>query len=210
MSTDMLVGLPGETAHSHLKSLAAAFDFGFDLISPYNIRLLPGSNYETDEYRKKYGVVTKYRPIFGSYGVYDGKIVVEVEESVRATAHMSESELNDFKVHHWLIYFAWNMGFYKPLLRLGLRHGVNPAIVFDEISRTSNSLLKQTFNMMKEQSMDEWFDSPRDMISFYEQPNEYQTLLESFTKLNFLYIAQVYQNPCILEELQKRNSQFHL
>jgi hypothetical protein len=95
------------------------------------------------------------------------------------------------------------MGFYKPLLRLGLWHGINPAIVFDEVSRTSNSLLKQTFNRMKEQSMAEWFDSPRAMINFYEQPDEYQTLLESFTKLNYLYIAQVYQNTCIIKELHK-------
>jgi radical SAM superfamily enzyme YgiQ (UPF0313 family) len=100
VSTDILIGLPGETAQSHLQSLATAFDFGFDFISPYNIRLLPGSEYETEEYRKKYGVITKFRPIFGSYGIYDKKIVIEVEESVRATTQMNESGLNDFKVHH--------------------------------------------------------------------------------------------------------------
>ena len=69
---------------------------GFDMISPYNIRMLPGSSYDREKSRKLYGVQTKFRPTFGAYGIYDGKRVFEIEESIRATADMTEDELDSF------------------------------------------------------------------------------------------------------------------
>ena len=129
VATDILIGLPGESAASHLKTLAASFDMGFDVIDSINIRLLPGSIYESDKYREKYGVKTKYRPIFGAYGIYNNKRIFEIEESVRATKDMTEQELNGFKVLHWLIYFTWNTGIFKPILRLAQEQGVNQAII---------------------------------------------------------------------------------
>lgn len=56
---------------------------------------------------------------------------------------------------------------------------------------------------MKEQSMAEWFDLQNEMIHFYERKEQYQLLVDSFTKLNSLYIAQIYHNSSLLEELQK-------
>ena len=194
VATDILIGLPDESAESHLKTLETAFDIGFDKIYPYNIRLLPGSKYESDEYRRIYGVKTKYRPIFGAYGSYDEKIVLELEESVRSTKDMSEEELDNFKVLHWLIYFGWNSGLFKPILHLGQQHGINPCSVLYKLSLSSHPLLKEIFQTMRQRSMNEWFDSQEDIISFYAQEDNFAKLVNHFTKLNFLYISMVYQN----------------
>ena len=201
--TDILIGLPGENAQSHLNSLMSAFDMGFDLIYPYNIRMLPGTKYETDEYRKKYEVKTKYRPILGAYGIFDKQIVFEIEESVRATKDMTEEQLNGFKVFHWLIYFIWNMGYFKPVFKLGRRCGVNPGGVLLAITQSKNPILKKFFDRMKAESMDEWFDTPQEMIRFYKVRENFDILVKNFRKLNFLYLALAYQDTRIIEALRE-------
>lgn len=201
--TDILIGLPGESAESHRNTLAAAFEMGFDNIDPINIRLLQGTKYESDEYRQLYEVKTKYRPIFGAYGKYDNKIVFEIEESVRATKDMSEEELNNFKVNHWLIYFLWNVGIFKPILLLSRQGGINPEIILNELSLTKNPVLKKFFDRLREESKNEWFETKEEMVSFYEQPENFNNLVDGFVKLNFLYIALAFQNPEILEMLRK-------
>ncbi len=202
VSTDILIGLPGEDAESHLRTLNKAFDIGFDQIYPYNIRMLPGSKYESPEYRRKYGVKTKYRPIFGAYGTYDGEIVLEVEESIRATNSMTEEQLDDFKVLHWLIYFCWNAGVFRPVLRYAQKHGLNPAAIFHTVSSSKNHLLRKLFDDMRSKSMSEWFQSPDEMVECYSMGENYEKLVSSFVKLNQLYIAIAYQEPKIVQNLQ--------
>lgn len=201
--TDILIGLPCESSESHLRSLITAFDMGFDIIQPYNIRLLKGSELESDQFREKYKIETKFRPIFGGYGIYDNKFVFEIEESIRATKDMNEEELNCYKIYHWLIYFAWNVGIFKPMLRLGQKNGVNPAKIISKVVRTKNALLKELFEQMKAEAMNEWFHTPEEMIRFYEDRDSFSFLVNNFMKLNSYYIALVYQKPNIVKTLEK-------
>lgn len=205
VSTDILIGLPGETAESQMNTLIAAFDLGFGRINPYNIRMLPGSQYESEIDREKYRIETKFRPIFGAYGVYDGQHVFEIEESVRATKDMTELELERFKIVHWLIYFSWNTGIFKIPLRFALWHGVNPAVVLYQLYSSKSSSLVDAFRKMEKESMDEWFETKEEMRLYYEQQNHFNELVNNFVKLNFLWTARVYQDaniiPTLLSEL---------
>lgn len=200
VATDVLIGLPNETAQSHLNTLISAFNLGFGKINPYNIRMLPGSQYETATDRLKYGVKTKFRPIFGAYGIYDGQRVFEIEESVRATRDMAEPELDDFKVLHWLIDFCWNIGICKPILRLAQEHEINPALALHELSSSKHPLLANLFSRMKEQSMSEWRASKKETIAFYEK-HEHFLELESFVKLNQLWVATIFQDSNVTSTL---------
>lgn len=203
VSTDILIGLPGETANSHLTSLKATFNMGFSTINCYNIRLLSGSKYETDEERNKYNVIVKYRPIFGAYGVYNGEKVFEIEESVRATKDMTEEELNNFKIIHWMIYFGWNVGMFKPILLFGKKYGINPVDIFYKLLLTDNILLKEIFIDMKKMSTNEWFDSKMEMINYYNNNKNFNLLVNNFVKLNYKFIAMLYNNQKVIKEFQK-------
>lgn len=201
VSTDILIGLPGETAEKHMNTLITAFDLGFGKIMPYNIRMLPGSQYESDSDRKKYKIKTKFRPIFGAYGVYDGQRVFEIEESVRATKDMTESELERFKIFHWLIYFSWNAGIFKSPLRFAQRHGINPAIILYQLYSCKSPSLVKLFKKMKKESMDEWFETKEEITLYYEQQKQFDELINNFVKLNSLWIASVYQDANIISTL---------
>ena len=52
-------------------------DFGFQRASVADIRLLKGSVYDTPEYRKRYGIESRFRVIPSSYGEYGGLKVIE-------------------------------------------------------------------------------------------------------------------------------------
>jgi putative methyltransferase len=201
VTTDLLIGLPGETAESHFRTLCEAFDLGFDTLDIYNIRLLPGTDYETEESRKKYGVKSKFRPIFGSYGIIGGKRIFELEESVRGTSSMSEQELNGFKVLHTLIGFAWNSGYLKPLLQYGKKLGVNPCVLLHQLTVTENPTLRNLFSQMRSDSQKEWFDDSESMILHYEEPKNYEALVNNFMKLHMLFLARIFQDHKTVEAI---------
>lgn len=200
--TDLLLGLAGETAESHTKSLLKSFELGFDSISPYTIRMLPGTEYETEAQRKQYQVRSKYRPLFGAYGRYNGSIVMEFEEQVRSTKDMSELELNSFKVIHLLIYLAWNAGIYRLPLKYAAERHINPGEILLEVQKTKQPTLKEWFDELTSMSLNEWFNSESQMYEYYSDNNNYNQLVNRFMKLNFLFIARMYLDKDVLFVLQ--------
>ena len=199
VSTDLLIGLPGDSVNTHMKTLKDSFDLGFGRIRTYNIRMLPGSEYENDNNRKKFNLKTKFRPIFGAYGRYNGKNIFEIEESIRATTSMKEEELENFKIIHWLIYLCWNIGFMKPVIFFYQQQNSNPVTLFNQLIHTKNSNLIKRFSKMKQESLSEWFDSKQEMIEYYEQPINFEKLVQNFVKLNSSWIAEMYISGCIFE-----------
>lgn len=201
--TDIILGLPGESKASHFYTLKSAFDLGFDWFVPKELRMMQGIKYEEREYREKYGIKTRFRPIFGAYGTYDKKKVFEIEESVRETKDMSSDEMSDFKVHHFLITYAWSGGVFKPILRLGQKNGVNPLIVMDRLSVTRDPLLSSFFDRIRNDIRNEYFDTEAEMIAFYERPDNFKSLMNGFMKLIYLYTALLYQNVRIMKAMEE-------
>jgi|TARA_B100001964_G_C14234056_1_gene601543 putative methyltransferase len=197
--TDILIGLPGETVESHLNTLMTAFDMGFTRFQINDIRMLPGSKYDSEEFRQEYEVTTKFRPIFGAYGKYDGRLTFELEESVRTTKDMNEDEISNFKVLHWLIYFTWNTGLFKPILRYAQKNGLNPVIVLNKLAHTEKREIKSVFDTLRKEALEEWFDSQEEMVSFYEQSANFDSMVNNFMKLNISYIAKVFPEKDLLE-----------
>lgn len=203
VSTDLLIGLPGESAQSHLQTICDAFSLGFTRIDPINIRMLDGTSYASPESRAKYQIKVKYRPLFGAYGKYDGQNIFEIEKSVRATKDITEEELNGFKIVHWLIYFAWNSGIFRNHLRLAQHNGINQGIILYNLSHSEHSALKPFFDEFRQASRKEWFDTPEEMQKHFEKEEIFQQLIEGFAKLNFLYVAKAFHNTKIFNAIQE-------
>ena len=202
VGTDILIGLPGETAESHLNTLSTAFDIGFDGFYTGNIRVLPGTEFDTNNFREKYGIKTGFRPIFGAYGTYFDKNIFECEESVRATNDMSEEELNNFKIHHCLIGFCWTGKIFKPILKFGQERGINPIYVIDRLIKTEKNFLKNIFVLIKEEALDEWFETEKEMIGHFECSGNFDKL-QKFKKLFFLNIVRFYQDRNIIKCMEE-------
>jgi radical SAM superfamily enzyme YgiQ (UPF0313 family) len=201
-STDVLAGLPGESYKSHLNTLRETFRLGFDFIDIGNIRLLPGSEMESDVSRKKYDLKTKYRLISGSYGQYDGLTAFEYEESVRSTKVMSEREMHHLRLIHFLVFCLWNFGIAKPLLRfIFLNFGKNPMDIMLQICKPgANKRFDSFIADYQADSRQEWFESPEELESFFTK-NFDQLIANGFLKLNFKYMAEMFLDRDLIAQI---------
>jgi radical SAM superfamily enzyme YgiQ (UPF0313 family) len=118
--SELILGLPGETLTTHMKSILDVADAGFSNIRIYQLILLPQTPLNTTEMRKQYGFLTKVRPMPRSYGIYglpgNEKGVVEYEEIVIQTNALSYDEYSNARkigllvelIHNGKIFYEIN------------------------------------------------------------------------------------------------------
>jgi radical SAM superfamily enzyme YgiQ (UPF0313 family) len=94
--TELILGLPGETPASHLRSIRAAMEAGLQRIKMYPLVLLPGTEMAWADARREFGLQTRFRILPQSHGTYrfigEAFPSVEVTEVVVATSTMSFEE----------------------------------------------------------------------------------------------------------------------
>ncbi len=194
VSTDILCGLSLETAKSHIQTLRKCFDIDFDAIDVGNTILLPGTELESDSSRERFSLRTKFRLRQGSYGIYHGITAIECEEIIVATSTMTEEEMLEFRLIHWLIWFCWNTGFLRSALRyLKIYHKINTMeLIMNIIKYDKNNYprVERLFEQFCLEAKKEKFDSPEELRKHYSQKGEFEELLRgSFSKLNFKFAA---------------------
>jgi radical SAM superfamily enzyme YgiQ (UPF0313 family) len=222
--TEIILGLPGETADSHLETIRQLFDMDVSYIIAYNGLILEGTELSAQKDSGEFQCKTKFRLIdssFGEYfvplpqahnvsGIYDENIVsFECEEGILETDTMSQDEILYFRPVHWLIQFMWNYRFYYDFLKFMQNLGVNPVdyiIKLIELAPSSGLRLVQAiFDDFTREALGEWFDSPAALRKHYSQPEHLSQLKQGLHgKMNGKYIFRV------LVELKRDFEQFML
>lgn len=196
-ATEIILGLPGETKESHIRSLRQLFDWNVSYIICYNALVFGGSEMASDKERKKFSIKTKFRLSDNSFGKYDTILSFDIEEGIRSTSTISEEEILYFRPIHWLIQFLWNYRFYYDLLKYLQSLQINP---FDYIIKLVTNVnhvstplkIKKIFQEFKQDAELEWFDSPEILQSYYSQPEKFRLLKDGqYGKLNGRYIFRV-------------------
>jgi len=201
---DLIVPLPGETLDSHIEALRNLMDHGVDFLALQNLRLLAGTEVNSNKTREEFKFRTRFRLIPGDAGVYhcpDGTVLhaFEYEESPRETTTITEKEMFFFRRLHFLIEGAWSNDIYKPLLRVGQAFGINPIDVFVRLleiadrgadSKDENERkVAELFAAFDKLSHGEWFDTAEDIDVFYADKENFDRLLnEEFEKLYMMFI----------------------
>lgn len=206
--TEIILGLPGETLESHMSTLRKLFDKKVSYIIAYNALILKGTELDDDRRAGKFKFKTKFRLIdssFGEYefpvpqahnvsGVYLGeRVVLEIEEGIRETECLTESEILSCRPIHWLTQFMWNYRFYYDFLRLVAHYGVNPLDFIVAMATAkdlqASSQVRELFAKFEHEAVTEWFDTPQDLLRHYSQPEHLAGLKRGeFGKLNGKYI----------------------
>ncbi len=195
--SDLIVPLPRETLATHLDALRTMMKLGVDVIQCHNMRLLAGAETNSRETRDEFRFRTRYRLIHGDAGAYrapDGADIraFEYEESLRSTDNMTEEEVFYLRKLHFLVDFCWNIEVYAPLLRLGLRHGVNPLDVLVQLLREAetgaDAEMASFFARFERSSREEWFDSAEEIETYFSDPANFARLVnQEFEKLNLQF-----------------------
>lgn len=205
VATDVLCGLPGESAQSHLETLRRCFDLGFSSIDVGNVYLLPGSEMESSTSRDMYGLKSQYRVRQGSYGVYRSVKSIESEEVVVATSTITRSEMLQFRLLHWLIWYGWNAQFLKPLICYMRDHyGIHPLDFLKSIADADKSLFHRVGNLFTSFHNNvnkEFFDTAESLKNYYMKSERFSKLLRfGSSKINFKYTGILLRNRSLFNE----------
>ena len=99
-SSDLIVGLPGETLASHVRSLKRLIDAGINRLQNFQCLLLKGTELDRTDSRARFGFRTKHRAVQKSFGVYGGEQVIESVEIVVETDTMSYQDYLTARAYH--------------------------------------------------------------------------------------------------------------
>ena len=194
-SSDLILGLPGETSASHLKGLKDLFDNNTTSMFCYNLRMIGGSEFNTDENRERYGIKTKFRLVDGGYGKYDNILSIESEEIVLHTNTITMEETLRFRPIHFLTQFMWNYKYYGELIYFAKELGINLMDIVVEVLERKESAPQSVQDMFEEFRKDtygEWFDTERELVDYYSIPENFEYISSGgFGKMNFKYMYKV-------------------
>ncbi len=194
-SSELILGLPGETKASHLKGLRDMFNFNASGIFCYNLRMIGGSELNTLENRKKYGIKTKFRLVDGGFGKYSDILSIEHEEMVLGTGTMTMDDILYFRPIHFLVQFLWNYKYYEELLAFLKISDINPIdfilVLMNDRASAPPSVKELLDDFMKD-TYTEWFDTKEDLFGYYSIPENFEKISKGmFGKLNFKYTYRI-------------------
>lgn len=195
--TEIILGLPGETKGSHIRTLRDLFDWNVSYLICYNTLLLEGTEMSLFREKGDFKCKTKFRLIDNSFGKYQDIVSFETEEGIRSTSAMSEEEILFFRPVHWLIQFLWNYRFYYDLLKYFQFLGINPLdYILRLMDKAENDRafrgISEIFQEFNEEAEKEWFDSISDLQEHYSQLERFQNLKDGkHGKMNGKYIFKV-------------------
>lgn len=207
-STNLLLGLPGQTLDSHLTDVKKSFASGIDIILSFMTSALKGAELERDESRQKYDIKTAYRVFEGLYGVYDDKLILELDEVIISTKDMSFEDMMFIRIFNYFLMFLWAMRHFVYPLSYIKELGcdvtdfiVNLIVNIDK----HDDALKRLCADFRAEARKEWFASREEAEAYYSiEENKERLLTPSTDKLNPKYLIKLYGNDAMMKILLQR------
>lgn len=197
--TDILLGLPGETKQQYISSMKSVIDFGFQRAGVADIRLLAGSVMAEDDYKKKFGLESRFRVIPSAYGEYGGIKVVEYEECIRKTSTMSTEDLLELRLFNANFFLLYYIELGRPMLDFAHKNNIHPIDIIADVSKKIGEkkypLLSEYIKQFTKTANDEWYDTAEEADNYFLKPDIFNKIMkDGFPKLNYEYAAQLLTN----------------
>lgn len=179
-ASEVILGLPGETKESHIKTIDTLIRAGVDYIVPYTLMLIRSSEMDTPEHREKYKFVIKHRIVPRDFGTYEGIRAFETERVVIATKDISFQDYLDMRKLHLLVKTTFFEKAYDALLN----YAKSNEIQLNELIHMCYSNLrnappevKLVFDEYINDTKNELWDSEEELVEFYEREENYNKLI---------------------------------
>jgi hypothetical protein len=191
--SEVIIGLPGETYETHLDTLRQLLSAKSDNILVHNCMLLPGSEMNTPQERKKWGFESKFRILSKNFAkLSNDKNVFEIEEVVVGLNSLSFAEFLELRILDFMI-FVTNMGAnpgsgpYDGVLKFVREHNVDVFEIFYRMLKNQDSAPKNIRDVLKsvrETLINELWDSVEEIEAYYQDEKNYQKLLNGEAGIN--------------------------
>lgn len=160
-NADLMLCLPNETRDSHIAGIYKLVDLGIREFSCLQTIILKGTEMETPDYRRRYGLRTKERVIPECYGRYDlfgdEQLIFETEEIIIETGTLSHDDYLSCRKMHLLVMILHNTRLLIPVYRYLDSLGVPRSSVLRHCFEDGNSPLSGVIAGFLEDTRNEVF-----------------------------------------------------
>jgi radical SAM superfamily enzyme YgiQ (UPF0313 family) len=189
-ASEVILGLPGETYDSHIQTLRDLIRANLDTIQIYTCMILPGSELYTPQERKKWGLKTKFRVLPRDFTkLENGKKVIEIEECVVASNSLTFDEYVKLRILAFSVGMTSNGGIYRALLKFLKEQNVDVFELFLQTVKrlkTAHPSIQHVFELYKNATITELWNSPEEIEQHYQNDAEYQKLLNQEVGMNVM------------------------
>ena len=190
--SETILCLPGNSKEKHYKTLRQVIEACFNMVSTFQLMMLPGTDMNTAETREKFGMVTRFRVFPRCYGHYDihGERVVsaEIEEICVALNTLSFEDYLDCRNMHLLIATFHNDGVFGSLLKYLRTNGYS---VFRWLEIIHEAQFPPRLNQLIEEFLqdtrDELWNTRDELETFIQQPGTIERYLDGELGNNLLF-----------------------
>ena len=206
-NSEVILALPGETYQTQIDTLEKLLTAKLDFVEVYSCMLLMGSEMNTPEQRKKWNFKTKFRILPRDFTTLrNGKNVIETEEIVVGSDTLSFEEYIELRTLSFSIYVT-NMGIvYDSLLKFLRQNNIEIFDLFFQMMKQIDSappLVQKIFASVKNDMVDELWDSSEDIQVHYQEQKEYEKLLSGEAARNVMqYHNALVRHSCMDEWTQ--------
>ncbi len=179
-ASEVILGLPGETKESHMRTIDILIRAGVDYVVPYTLMLIRSSEMDTPETREKYKFVIKHRIVPRDFGTYEGIRAFETERVVIATKDLPFEDYLEMRKLHLLVKTIFFEKAYDAILNYARSYGISMnEFVHRAFSELVNSPpeVNLVFKKYIEDTKSELWDSEDALVAFYNKPENYNKLV---------------------------------
>jgi len=194
--TELIVGLPYETRESHIYANRKVIDLGFEVWN-FFLHLLPGTEMDEKEHKKKHFKKTGFRLHDNSYGIYRGKKIFEPQETILQTNNLELDDFKFFRFFHFLIQMMWSKKWYYYLLiYLKKNYNIHPVDFVSEIIKEiefDNGKIGNLYkNFINDYLSAECFEKESELYDYWTKEENFLRLKNGeYGKLNMLYTYKI-------------------
>ena len=189
-STDLILGLPGESLTSHLGTLEKMIDLGTNQAHCFQAMMLKGSELESLATRQQFGLDCKFRLGPKNFGEYAGDKVFDVEEIVVSTDTLSFDDYLQCRKHHMTFSVFWNDSWFSDVAAVAKRFGIRPSqwlrAMLDAMEADSGAVGRLLQDFVTE-TKGELFDTPDQCRAYYADPDRFDQLGRGQIGDNLMY-----------------------
>ena len=188
--SEVILALPGETYQTQISTLKKLLIAKLDYVMVYTCMLFNGSELNTPEQRKKWNFKTKFRILPRDFTTLrNGKKVIETEEVIVGSDTLSFEEYIELRSLSFSI-FVTNIGIiYDSLLKFSRQNNIEVFDVYFQMMKQIDSAppsVQKIFDSVKNDMVDELWDSPEDIQAHYQEQKEYEKLLSGEAARNVM------------------------
>jgi len=190
-ASDVILGLPGETYDTAMQTIKDVLNAKIDWINIWTLMLLDGSELNTPKEREKWNLRSKFRIIPRDFvKLNNGKVVMEIEEVGIGSDTLSFDEYVELRLMSLLIKITSATPCYKSIFKFMQSYNVTIFdLVFSMLKNThiASDNLQKFFEEFKRYTIDELWDSGEELIQHYQNPHEYEKLLNGSAGQNVAF-----------------------